>query len=204
MEQSEDDRRSRMERLTLRMSAVQTFIAVTSFVVAIIALYAALNEADAARKQLQSSAWPNLETEFSFRTVPGSERLEFSLRNSGIGPAKVQSIELFFDGAPLDTWDQLVRTFTETETRSTATTGFRAGFCSRTINTLCSRLPLKRLVAKQPLPFRTLLKRVACRAKSVIAPCLRTVGRSRPSPATPWRLMRALSLPAIALFKIRQ
>ena len=115
MDEQEDDRRSRMERLTLRMSAIQTFIAVTSFVVAIIALYAALNEADAARKQLQSSAWPNLETEFSFRTVPGSERLDFSLRNSGIGPAKVASIDLFLDGAPLQNWDQFVRTFTEAE-----------------------------------------------------------------------------------------
>lgn len=115
MDEQEDNRRSRMERLTLRMSAIQTFIAVTSFVVAIIALYAALNEADAARKQLQSSAWPNLETEFSFRTVPGSERLDFSLRNSGIGPAKVASIDLFLDGSPLENWDQFVRTFTEDE-----------------------------------------------------------------------------------------
>lgn len=112
-EEPEEDRRSRMERLTLRMSAIQTFIAVTSFVVAIIALYAALNEADAARKQLQSSAWPNLEAEFSFRTVPGSERIEFNLRNSGIGPAKVQSVAFTLDGEPLENWAQLVHTFTE-------------------------------------------------------------------------------------------
>lgn len=104
-----------MERLTLRMSVIQTFIAVISFVVAIFALYAALNESDAVRKQQQASVWPSLEFEVSFRTVPGSEQLDIHLQNSGIGPAKIESIELFLDETRLENWAQLIATFTSIE-----------------------------------------------------------------------------------------
>ena len=54
-EQEEMQRLSRIERMTLRMSVIQTVLAVTGFCVALIALYAALNEADAVRKQQQAS-----------------------------------------------------------------------------------------------------------------------------------------------------
>ncbi len=111
MAQEQDDRLSRVERMTLRMSVIQTAIAVTGFVVAIIALYAALNEADAVRKQQQASVWPNLEFHRSYRGVPGSERLDVSVSNTGIGPAKIALIEFFFDGAPLRNWDEAIAAF---------------------------------------------------------------------------------------------
>lgn len=115
MNDREEDRLSRVERMSLRMSVIQTFLAVTGFIVAIIALYAALNESDAVRKQQQASVWPNLEFHRSFRSVPGSEKLEVKIKNSGIGPAKIETIALSLDGKPIREWDQLVRAFTEIE-----------------------------------------------------------------------------------------
>lgn len=53
-----ESRRDRMERLALRISVVQTALAVMGFFIGSIALYAALNEADAVRKQQQASVWP--------------------------------------------------------------------------------------------------------------------------------------------------
>lgn len=108
MDEEQEDRLSRVEKLTLRMSVIQTAIAVTGFFVAIIALYAALNEADAVRKQQQASVWPNMEYHQSFRRVPGDEALEITLINSGIGPARIGMIEFFGDGQPLKSWDDVV------------------------------------------------------------------------------------------------
>ncbi len=96
------------------MSVIQTVLAVTGFCVAIIALYAALNEADAVRKQQQASVWPHVELRQSFRNLR-TERLELSLRNSGIGPAKIGSIEFFLDGEALSDWEETIQLFTETE-----------------------------------------------------------------------------------------
>ena len=113
MDKKQDDRISRVEKLTLRMSVIQTAIAVTGFFVAVIALYAALNEADAVRKQQQASVWPHLEFHRSFRGVAGDERLDIVLRNSGIGPAKISLIEFFDEGAPLAGWEDVLNTFAD-------------------------------------------------------------------------------------------
>ena len=112
MNGKQENRLDRVEKMTLRMSVIQTTIAVTGFFVAIIALYAALNEADAVRKQQQASVWPHLEFQRSFRGVSGSERLDINLRNSGIGPAKIELIEFFLDGAALRNWDEALGPFT--------------------------------------------------------------------------------------------
>ena len=117
MEQEQEDRLSRVEQMTLRMSVIQTVLAVTGFCVAIIALYAALNEADAVRKQQQASVWPHVELRQSFRNLR-AERLELSLRNSGIGPAKIGSIEFFLGGEALSNWEQAIQLVTETESNT--------------------------------------------------------------------------------------
>ena len=64
------------------------------------------------RKQQQASVWPHLEFQRSFRGVSGSERLDINLRNSGIGPAKIELIEFFLDGAALRNWDEARGPFT--------------------------------------------------------------------------------------------
>lgn len=113
-QQQQDQRLSRIERMTLRMSVIQTVLAVTVFCVAIIALYAALNEADAVRKQQQASVWPYIELRQSFRNLR-HERIDLSIRNSGIGPAKIETVDFFFDGDPFSGWDEAITRFAATE-----------------------------------------------------------------------------------------
>ena len=90
---------SRSDRIALRISVAQTALAVVGFLVGLIALYAALNEADAVRKQQQASVWPYLDLAVSNNNVIDNEFTTIAVANKGIGPARIRSIEVQFDDA---------------------------------------------------------------------------------------------------------
>ncbi|MCB2112012.1 MAG: hypothetical protein KDD85_00525 [Parvularculaceae bacterium] len=101
---------SRAERIALRVSVIQTVIAVTGFFIGVIALYAALNEADAVRKQLQASVWPHLRVTDINHGVPGEEKFDIIVSNRGIGPAVVKSVAVTVDGEEKVDWFEVVQT----------------------------------------------------------------------------------------------
>jgi hypothetical protein len=114
------------ERIFVRISLLQTVLAVIGIFTGAVALYAALNEADAVRKQLDASVWPNIE--------PGTDRwskeavarrsefagvegpmFRFTVLNSGIGPAKIQSVRIRVDGVAHRNWNSLLTALTGEE-----------------------------------------------------------------------------------------
>ncbi len=95
---------SRSDRIALRISVAQTALAVVGFLVGLIALYAALNEADAVRKQQQASVWPYLDLAVSNNNVIDNEFTTIAVANKGIGPARIRSVEVQFDDAPVSDW----------------------------------------------------------------------------------------------------
>ncbi|GJL90803.1 hypothetical protein [Hyphococcus sp.] len=95
---------SRSDRIALRISVAQTTLAVVGFLVGLIALYAALNEADAVRKQQQASVWPHLDIAVSNNNVIDNEFTTIAVANKGIGPARIRSVEVRLDDAPVSDW----------------------------------------------------------------------------------------------------
>src|SRR5215510_1732392 len=86
------------ERIFVRISVMQTALAVIGIFTGAVALYATLNESDAVRKQLDASVWPHVETGSDLYTKEAVARHEefhgsegplfrFTVLNSGIGPA---------------------------------------------------------------------------------------------------------------------
>lgn len=100
---------TRAERIFVRISVVQTVLAVTGFLIAVIALFAALTEADAVRKQQLASVLPDLVFAQSYQRDEDSARFSFIAVNNGIGPARVKSMQISVDGeAKLDWYSMLV------------------------------------------------------------------------------------------------
>jgi len=108
MSDADAEKLSRAEKIALRVSVIQTVLAVTGFFIGVIALYAALNEADAVRKQLQASVWPHLRVTDMNRGVPGEERFDIIVSNRGIGPAVVKSVAVTVDGEEMNSWFEVV------------------------------------------------------------------------------------------------
>jgi hypothetical protein len=107
------------ERIFVRISVLQTVLAVIGIFTGAVALYAALNESDAVRKQLDASVWPNIETGSDFWTKEAVARRDefrgaegplfrFTVLNSGIGPARIASVQITVDGKPQHDWQQVM------------------------------------------------------------------------------------------------
>jgi hypothetical protein len=114
---AEQDKRelTRAERIFVRISVTQTVLAVVGIFTGAIALYAALNEADAVRKQQQAAVWPHIRvSDISFGR-PGEEKFMLIVGNRGIGPARIKSVAVTVDGEPQTNWRDIVRMVAEEE-----------------------------------------------------------------------------------------
>ncbi len=106
---------TRAERIFVRISILQTVLAVAGMFTGAIALYAALNEADAVRKQQQAAVWPSVGvTQINYGS-PGEERFVINVSNKGIGPARIIAAEVTVDGEPVSSWREVLRTFADGE-----------------------------------------------------------------------------------------
>lgn len=124
MEEPKKPEMTQAERIFVRISLLQTVLAVIGIFTGAVALYAALNESDAVRKQLDASVWPNVE--------PGTDRwskeavarrdefagaegpmFRFTVLNSGIGPAKIEGVRIRVDGVAQRDWRSVLNALME-------------------------------------------------------------------------------------------
>ncbi|MEZ6022996.1 MAG: hypothetical protein R3C16_06190 [Hyphomonadaceae bacterium] len=100
---------TRSERIFLRISIWQTVLSVVGLFVAAIALYAALTESEAVRRQTAASVWPYVQ--LTVADHEGADRAEFrlTLANAGVGPAKVHAMRVTVDGVAQRTWPDVIR-----------------------------------------------------------------------------------------------
>lgn len=93
------------ERISIRIATTQTVLAVIGMVTGLIALYAALEQADANRKQLQAAVWPALQIGFNnFDRQKNTRVFRFVVSNVGNGPARIRSVEISVGGRPQKDW----------------------------------------------------------------------------------------------------
>jgi len=86
--------------VTLGVSAV--FISLMSLVLAI-------QHGRAMERMVEMSSWPYVVIQESNARHDGSPRISMDIVNSGVGPAKVESIEVFYNGVPQTDPKSLVR-----------------------------------------------------------------------------------------------
>ena len=98
---------AKQSRLLVRLSILQLIPAVVGIFIATLALYAALNESDAVRKQQQAAVWPHLQVDFTNITTDENTGLTIRVSNRGIGPARVRAANIILDGEHLQTWSEL-------------------------------------------------------------------------------------------------
>jgi hypothetical protein len=82
-------------------SHIDAIAAATAIVVSFASLYVAWRQTSLMQRQLEASVWPSLSYETDNSLEDGKAEITFSLQNSGVGPARVRSLEVSFRGAPL-------------------------------------------------------------------------------------------------------
>ena len=89
-------------RLSLApLMSVQTFVALTTLVISLALAYATFVQADAARKSQVSQTWPYISYSTSNALPDGTEEISMVLTNNGVGPARLEQMELLYKGKPM-------------------------------------------------------------------------------------------------------
>lgn len=105
---SNDKSLTRLESTLVRVSVFQTILAVVGILTGCIALYAALNEADAARKQQIASVLPEVIFANSYNNDPERPRFSYIVVNNGIGPGRIRSMRIRVDDKAVPTWTAML------------------------------------------------------------------------------------------------
>ncbi len=72
--------------------------AATAIVVSVASLIVAIQTADSNEKMVAASTWPLLQIESSNTDQQNAFRISLAIANSGVGPAKLESLEVFWRG----------------------------------------------------------------------------------------------------------
>ena len=104
------------ERAFVRLTFWQTVLSLVGVFIAVIALYAALAESDAARKQIAAAVWPFVQLTVHDHLSEGRAEFRISLTNAGVGPARMRAMRVLLQGKPLRDWHHAMELVGETGT----------------------------------------------------------------------------------------
>ena len=96
------------DRSFVRLTYWQTVLSVVGVFIAVVALYAALTESEAVRRQTAAAVWPFVQVsvaDFDSGEVAG---FTLSVTNAGVGPALVRTLRVVVEGEPMRDWAHVV------------------------------------------------------------------------------------------------
>ena len=95
---------SRAENHIVRLTFWQTILSVVGILVALLALYAALNESAAVRQQTAAAVWPFVQLAIDDFDTGAEAGFSIGFTNAGVGPAKVGDVLVSIGGKPAPDW----------------------------------------------------------------------------------------------------
>lgn len=98
---------TKAERIFVRLSILQTILAVAGIFTGGVALYAALSEADAVRKQQAASVLPEIVVARSQVINEEEGFFAWNVFNWGIGPGRVRAVRISHEDVSVRTWAEL-------------------------------------------------------------------------------------------------
>ena len=76
-------------------------LGVSAIVISVVSLFVAVHHGQTMEKMVSASTWPYVDFAFSNSTPQGEPVVSLLVLNSGVGPAKIESFELLYEGKPL-------------------------------------------------------------------------------------------------------
>jgi hypothetical protein len=98
------------EHSFMRRHWTDTLFAVAALFVSAVSLWVGIRTEQANEQLVAASTWPFLQVQVSNAKPNGKPDLQFSVVNTGVGPAKIESFEVFWKGKPFRSGDDLLTT----------------------------------------------------------------------------------------------
>ncbi|HZZ67551.1 MAG TPA: hypothetical protein VFE18_05205 [Phenylobacterium sp.] len=106
-QQADGDKRGR--RRVTGERGLDIVLGGSAILISVISLIVAIHQGQIMDKMAQADTWPYLDFVASNLDDTGHENVSLTILNSGVGPAKIESIELTYDGVPLRDGGDLLR-----------------------------------------------------------------------------------------------
>ncbi len=88
--------------------ALELAVALAALVTSVTSIWLSLSQGDDMAPLVQAQSWPYLEYESSNTGNNGTPEIDIMVRNAGVGPAKVESFSISYDGKPVRGWAALI------------------------------------------------------------------------------------------------
>lgn len=77
-------------------------LGVSAIVISVISLALAILHGNAMERLVEANSWPFVETNTSSAETDGSLHFRLGMVNKGVGPARIESLTVFYDGEPAE------------------------------------------------------------------------------------------------------
>ena len=84
-------------------------VAIAALVTSVTSIWLSLRQGDDMARLVQAQSWPYLEYESSNTGDNGQPEIDIGVRNAGVGPAKVKSFAILYDGKAVTGWGTLIK-----------------------------------------------------------------------------------------------
>lgn len=84
-------------------------LGVSAMIVSVVSLVVALHHGDTMEKMVEASTWPYVGFSRSGADAEAHPRADLVMTNSGVGPARLETVEVFYKDQPIGSRDALVR-----------------------------------------------------------------------------------------------
>ena len=84
-------------------------VALAAITISLISLFVAIEHGRTERQLVAANSWPYLSAGTTNEDAEGAHRIIISITNAGVGPAKLETLELFYDEHPLASAQDLLR-----------------------------------------------------------------------------------------------
>ena len=88
---------------------VDMAVALSALFVSIVSLAIAIHHGDAMDRLVAANSWPFLMYDTESIDSQGNQRISLEVENSGIGPARIQTFEVWWQGQPVSTAPELLQ-----------------------------------------------------------------------------------------------
>src|SRR5215475_2686929 len=88
--------------------ALELAVAIAALVTSVTSIWLSLSQGDDMARLVQAQSWPYLEYVSSNTGDNGAPVIDIMIRNAGVGPAKVESFSIGYDGKPARGWTSLI------------------------------------------------------------------------------------------------
>lgn len=85
-------------------------LAATAILLSAVSIYIALQHGRTMERLVAANSWPNLSIGTSNEDDAGRDDITFDIQNTGVGPARIDTLELFYRGVAQPDWATLLRT----------------------------------------------------------------------------------------------